>query len=44
MVEDRLVLTYTAEVNDSGTEASGTWRLRSSVLDKAGSFRATRKP
>ena len=43
MVEDRMVVTYDAEVNASGTELKGTWKLTSGVMDKKGNFEAKKK-
>jgi hypothetical protein len=43
MTEDRLVLTFTADVNEAVTTLKGTWRLTSGVLDKKGDFEARRK-
>ena len=43
VLEDRLVLTYSGELNDSETTVKGTWRLTSSVLDEKGTFEATKK-
>jgi hypothetical protein len=42
MTEDRLVLTYSGELNASGTKIDGTWRLISSVFDEKGNFVAER--
>jgi hypothetical protein len=35
MPQDRLVLTYAADVNDSGASLKGTWRLTSSVVNES---------
>ena len=43
IVEDRLILTYSGELNNSGTTVTGVWRLTSSVLDEKGTFEATKK-
>ena len=43
MTEDRLILTYRAESNETGTTLKGTWRLTSSVLEEKGHFEAQRK-
>ncbi len=43
MLEDRLVLTYSGEMNQSATMVKGTWRLTSSVLNEKGTFEATRR-
>jgi hypothetical protein len=43
MLEDRVIVVYNADVNDSGTELKGTWRLTSGVLDKKGDFEARKK-
>ena len=43
MPEDRLVLTYAADVKDSGASLKGTWRLTSSVVNEKGNFEAKRK-
>ena len=43
MTEDRMVLTLTAEANESGTELKGTWRATSGVMDKKGNVEAKKK-
>jgi hypothetical protein len=43
MVEDRLVVTYTGELNDSGTKIKGVFRAVSSVLDFKTDFEAHKK-
>ena len=43
MTEDRVVVTYTAEVSESGTELKGTWRLTSGVSDEKGNVEAKKK-
>jgi hypothetical protein len=35
---DRLVLTYSGDLNTSGTKVKGIWRIKSSTLDKKGNF------
>ena len=44
MPQDPLVVTYDANVNDSGASLKGTWRLTSSVVNEKGNFEAIRKP
>jgi len=44
VVEDRLVLAYSGEIGESGTNIKGDWRLTSSVLDLKGTFAAEKKP
>lgn len=41
--DDRVTVSYIGELNTSGTSLTGTWQLRSSTLDKTGSFNAHRK-
>ena len=43
MIEDRLILTYHAELDEAGTAMRGVWRLTSSVLNEQGHFEAVRK-
>ena len=43
MLEDRLILSYSGELNVSGTTVKGMWRLTSSVLDGKGTFEASKK-
>ena len=43
MTEDRLVVTHTTEINDSGTELKGTWRVTSGVMDKSGKVGAKKR-
>ena len=43
LFEDRLVLSYSGEMNVFGTRVKGTWRLTSSVLDETGTFEASRR-
>ena len=43
-LHDRLVLTYTGRLSESGSALNGTWRLTSSVLDEKGTFQANKKP
>ena len=40
--QDRLVLTYSGELSQSGSALNGTWRLTSGVVDEKGTFRANR--
>jgi hypothetical protein len=44
VLEDRLVATHTAELNESATALRGTWRLTSSVLNEKGTFQAKKEP
>jgi hypothetical protein len=43
MTEDRLVVTHNAEINESGTELKGTWRMTSGVMDKSGKVGAKKR-
>jgi hypothetical protein len=43
-LEDRVVATHTAELNESGTGLKGTWRLTSSVLNEKGAIQGKKKP
>jgi hypothetical protein len=43
VTDDRIVITYTADVDESGTRASGMWTLTSSILNEKGNFVAHRK-
>jgi hypothetical protein len=38
--KDRIAISYTADIDESGTTAKGIWRLTSSVLDERGKFEA----
>jgi len=40
MPQDRIVLTYTAELSERGRTMTGTWKLTSSVLNEKGTFEA----
>jgi hypothetical protein len=40
---DRIVATYSADLEESGTRANGIWTLTSSILNERGSFVAHRK-
>jgi len=43
MPQDRVVLTYTGDVDDSGASLTGTWRVTSSVVNESGRFEAKKK-
>lgn len=43
MIEDRLVLVYTAELNESATALKGAWHLFSEVVDEKGPFEAQKR-
>jgi hypothetical protein len=41
--DDRMVVTHTAEVNETGTELKGTWRLTSGLIDRKGNVEAKKR-